>query len=202
MLTAFAKKANYQIAGWWVSLKAWAWLPVWLKRCNRGVVRQRKQILTFAVIIASTVLQGCNEPMDATPSPSPIKADEGKMTLMAAPPELKSTINDILALLQAGDMAQVSKKYFFITEDGEHLSTIELSAPTQQELQRNLQRFQAIQNQTPKMNLAGDKATYQFPIPTNWLRPGEPTPPAEVAFKKINGRWYYVLQLIVLTGPC
>jgi hypothetical protein len=59
-------------------------------------------------------------------------------------------------------------------------------------LQRQVQGLESLKTQTPHLNAAGDKATYQMTQPAVNLPSGENIPESTQAevFVKIDGRWY------------
>jgi len=112
--------------------------------------------------------------------------------------DLKTAIPDIVRLIRAGDQVGAYKTYCPPDElnpkDVQQMQDLIMQsmAATAQvpELQQLMQKnrdefaraFEALEDQTPIYNDAGDEATYKFAMP------GEGTEP--MTFGKIDGKWY------------
>jgi len=55
----------------------------------------------------------------------------------------------------------------------------------QQMFDRDAEAYEALENETPTFNAAGDEATYDVPASTTVFAPDNP-----IVFVKINGKWY------------
>jgi len=128
----------------------------------------------------------------------------------SAQAELKAAFLDMGRLIRAGDYVAYHETYFY-TPNQTELDAIErakvdqvrtaakrASNPdnpnTRQVIQLNevnAQAIEALANQTPTFNTAGDEATYQYIDPDyetgTYPGTGEATP---LTFIKIDGRWY------------
>ena len=110
-----------------------------------------------------------------------------------APAQLQTTIQEMARLFKAGDIGTVQKTY------RPPAMTAQLTAQDQATLNQLAQgaspevfamlgqELDSIQNQTPAYNTAGDKATFQAPMPAGMQGSPGARP---ITFTKINGQWY------------
>ncbi len=130
----------------------------------------------------------------------------------AAQAELKAAFLDMGRLIRAGDYATFKETYGYIAPSQSDLDDIQRAREHQvsvaaarardpdNPLTRHMQQldiagaqsYEALANQTPTFNSAGDEATYQYIAPDyygtgTYTGTGEPTP---MTFIKIDGRWY------------
>jgi hypothetical protein len=141
-------------------------------------------------------------PPTAPPAPKPGAAPAGAMAAggpSSADPqvELNSAIDDIVSLLQAGDLYTAMMRYLPPDQlaqipDAEKANMQDqiqnqMSQPgAQQGIQMFIQVFQSMKSSAPTMNAAGDKATYQVSDPT-----GQSPDTVPMSFEKIDGKWYF-----------
>jgi len=141
----------------------------------------------------------------AKPAPvsQPVTAAPAKDGVQA---ELDAVIDDIVTMVQAGDMKGMEEKYG-LPVDPAKLSPRQIamrasgntpadlsSIMPPELLQRTAQGFESLKTQTPHLNAAGDKATYQATMPAITLPSGVNIPESKQTFvlQKIDGRWYQV----------
>jgi len=113
--------------------------------------------------------------------------------------DLKTAFADMGRLIRAGNMVQFYQTYRmpgkFSPEDAEREKLIEARAkinpnPQNQIIQEEFaEAMEALADQSPTFNTAGDEATYIYTAPT---LPGQEVPdsPHPVTFLKYNGKWY------------
>lgn len=110
--------------------------------------------------------------------------------------ELNTSLSDMISLVQAGDLLTAFNRYMppdFLAKMSpqvkERLEQQFANAATdpqgQMELQLMTVMLQGMQSETPTMNDAGDRATYQVYDPS-----GQDPQSRPFAMKKIDGKWY------------
>jgi hypothetical protein len=110
--------------------------------------------------------------------------------------ELGTSIDDIIGLLQSGDLYTAMMRYIPPDKLAEippdqmaGIQTQMQAQMAQPEMQMGLQMMvQVLQNMktmTPTLNGSGDKATYQISDPT-----GQDSRTQPFSFQKIEGKWY------------
>jgi hypothetical protein len=148
------------------------------------------------------------------PAPKPVTAPIADTPPVANPApdsadpqaDLKTAIPDIARLLRAGDtvgfrqtytppdeLAQLGPQY--IQQLQARVQQRQAQAAQDPDLQQELQKinegaaeaWEAIEDQTPTFNAAGDEATYQYMLPGVGDAPGAQVPRV---FVKIDGKWY------------
>lgn len=141
----------------------------------------------------------------AAPVAAPVATPAPAAKPVAAPAtsdavkELDSTINDMAAALQAGDMNAMVDKFTAPAQRAQMQQMMQSpqmqqtmqSPQMQQQLQMMGQALQSLQGQTPTFNDAGDRATYQMTPPAGMVPPEANLPPTiPVTFIKVDGHWY------------
>ncbi len=107
-----------------------------------------------------------------------------------------TSIDDIIGLLQAGDLYTAMMRYFPPDKLAEispadmagmqqNLQQMMAQPEAQMGIQMMVQVLQNMKTMTPTMNDAGDKATYDVSDPT-----GQDTRTQPFSFEKIEGKWY------------
>jgi hypothetical protein len=110
--------------------------------------------------------------------------------------ELGTALDDIIGLLQSGDIYTAMMRYIPPDKLAEIPAAemagmqaemqAQMSRPeAQQGIQMMIQAVQSMKTMNPTMNDAGDKATYQVSDPTGQDSRTEP-----MSFQKIDGKWY------------
>ncbi len=107
--------------------------------------------------------------------------------------ELNTAFSDIINLVQSGDFYTAFERYVppdvqaQISEEEKAQLKQEMASdpPPPEELQMFVGVIQTMQGQSPALNDAGDRATYQVSDPT-----GRSTQTQAIVFKKIDGKWY------------
>jgi hypothetical protein len=110
--------------------------------------------------------------------------------------ELNTALSDIISLIQSGDLVTAFERYAPPDElakmspdqkaQMEQEMSTQMSQPqAQQAMQMMVTVLQSMQTQTPTLNAAGDRATYQLSDPT-----GQSPEIVPFSFQKIDGKWY------------
>jgi len=145
--------------------------------------------------IAPPVVAPAPKPTAAQPAANPDPA-AAKTDPQA---ELNTAIDDIISLLQSGNMMALFEKYATPEDQAkmppEEKAQMEqmMSQPgAQMMIQMMVSGIQSIKDQTPQMNAAGDEATYQMTMsPPAGMGPAGRAPQTEpMTFVKVDGKWY------------
>ena len=137
-----------------------------------------------------------------SPAPSPALGTAKQSTASNPQTDLKTTIQDIARLTKSGDLALLAKTYMppdqYAQSSAQYASTPNFAEmaknPQIQPILPQLQQaseaqgkaFEALKDQTPTYNTAGDEATYMMSPP-----PGEGDgTPQPITLVKIGGLWY------------
>ncbi len=140
-------------------------------------------------------------PTVAAPNVAPVTPKASPPTAVAKPgqdpqAELNTSLSDMISLVQAGDLLTAFNRYLppdviakMLPEQKSRMEQAFANASADPQAQMAMQMMvtvlQGMQAQTPTMNDAGDRATYQVYDPS-----GQDPQSRPFAMKKIDGKWY------------
>ena len=151
--------------------------------------------------IAAPTAPPALKPGPASPAATmPLAADNSGASTVQT--EVGAAIDDMVSLMQAGDLLTAMEKYMPPDElakiPPEEKAMMEqqmqqaMAQPRMQQMMQSWsQGLQSLKDQTPQINATNDEATYQMTPPAGMIPPGANAPPTiPMVFQKIDGRWY------------
>lgn len=136
---------------------------------------------------------------------APASGSQASASSLPADPQsdLKTAIPDIVAMMREGDLAKFYETYcppekfslgmLQVAQRNQENQAAETDPQMLQIIREirdlSAKSYEALEEQTPALNVAGDEATFQY---TPYGTPGFPPPePRPLVFIKINGKWYF-----------